>query len=110
MKIAILLKSAPCTDEAGRALQTADDLLTQGYAVSMYLLQEAVRFCQPRGDCANTAKVAELIARNLAVTVLSQDAQLRGIEVAAAGLAVADGSYDTLVDHMTDCERVIGIL
>ena len=31
MKIAILLKSAPCTDEADRALQTASDMLVQGH-------------------------------------------------------------------------------
>lgn len=45
MKIAILLKNGPCTDEAGRALQTADDMLAQGNAVSLYLLHEAVRAC-----------------------------------------------------------------
>lgn len=39
MKIAILLKNGPGTDEAGGALQTADDMLARGNAVSLYLLQ-----------------------------------------------------------------------
>jgi len=108
MKIAILLKNGPCTDEAGRALQTADDMLAQGHTVSLYLLQEAVRFCHPRAECSNTAKLEDLISKNLEVNVLAHDAELRGI--AAAGSVVTDGSYDSLVDLMTSCERVIGIL
>ena len=110
MKIAILLKSGPFTDEAGRALQTAGDMLVQGHAVSLYLLQEAVRFSQPRADCPNTAKLKELIAKNLEVKMLTRDAELRGIDVSAAGPTISDGSYEALVDLMTSCDRVVGIL
>ena len=110
MKIAILLKSGACTDHAARALQTAEDMLAQGHAVSLYLLQEAVRFCQPRAECATTAKFQELIAKKLHVNVLACDAELRGIKVSAAGQAVVEGSYDALVDLMTSSDRVVGIL
>jgi sulfur relay (sulfurtransferase) complex TusBCD TusD component (DsrE family) len=110
MKIAMLLKSGACSDHAARALQTAEDMLAQGHAVGLYLLQEAVRFCQPRAACSATAKFQELIAKNLDVNVLARDAELRGIKVSAAGPAIAEGSYDSLVDLMTSCDRIVGIL
>lgn len=110
MKIAILLKSGPSSDEAGRALQTAADMLDQGHSVVLYLLQEAVRFCRPRAECSNTAKLQRLIAKDLAVRVLTGDAELRGVEVEAAGLSVTNGSYESLVDLMTSCDRVVGVL
>lgn len=110
MKIAMLLKSGPSTDNAGRALQAADDMMAQGHAVSLYLLQEAVRFRQPREGCPNTAKLQELIAKKLEVNVLTQDADLRGIDVAAAGSAISNGTYDSLVDLMASSDRVVGIL
>jgi sulfur relay (sulfurtransferase) complex TusBCD TusD component (DsrE family) len=110
MKIAILLKRGPCTDEACRALQTAGDMLAQGHAVSLYLIQEAVRFCRPGGKCSNSTKLQDLIDNNLEVRMLTRDAELRGIEVAASGQAISDGSYESLVDMMASCDRVIGIL
>jgi sulfur relay (sulfurtransferase) complex TusBCD TusD component (DsrE family) len=110
MKIVILLKSGACTDKAYRALQTAEDMLAQGHCVGLFLLQEAVRFCQPRAECSTTAKLQDLIAKNLKVNVLTVDAELRGIKVSAAGLAVADGSYESLVDQVTCCDQVVGIL
>jgi sulfur relay (sulfurtransferase) complex TusBCD TusD component (DsrE family) len=76
MKIAILLKSGPCTDAAGRALQTADDMLAQGHDVGLYLLQEAVRFYQPRAQCSNIARLQDLIIKNLQVNALTHDAGL----------------------------------
>ena len=60
MKIVILLKSGPCTDEANRALETAEGLLAQGHIGRLYLLQEAVRFCLPRADCRTAAKLQDL--------------------------------------------------
>jgi sulfur relay (sulfurtransferase) complex TusBCD TusD component (DsrE family) len=110
MKIAILLKSGPCTDEAGRALQTAGDMLQQGHAVSLYLLQEAVRFCRPSGKCSNSTSLQDLIDNNLEVLMMTRDAQLRGIEAAAGGPAISVGSYESLVDLMVSCDRVVGIL
>ena len=110
MKTVILLKNGLCTDEAGRALQTADDMLTQGHTVSLFLLQEAVRFCRPRTECANTARLQELILKNLEVNVLTTDAELRGIDIAAADSATKDSSYEALVDLITSSDRVVGIL
>jgi sulfur relay (sulfurtransferase) complex TusBCD TusD component (DsrE family) len=109
MKIAMLLKNGPCTDEAGRALQTADDLLAQGHAVHLYLLQEAARFCQQRNDCAHIAKLQDLTAKNLEVSVLARDAELRGIDAAAA-TGMSNGTYDSLVDLMASSDRVVGLL
>jgi sulfur relay (sulfurtransferase) complex TusBCD TusD component (DsrE family) len=110
MKIVILLKSGPCTDEANRALQAAEDMLAQGHTVSLYLLQEAVRFFHPRADCSNAGKLQDLVGKNLVVNALTTDAELRGIELSAAGSAIADGSYEALVNLMTSCDRVVGIL
>ena len=110
MKIAILLKSGPCTDEAGRALQTAEDMLALGHSVGLVLLQEAVRFCQPPADCSNAAKLQKLVAKNMAVHLLTRDAELRGILSGATGAAIKDGTYESLVDLMTSSDRVVGIL
>lgn len=110
MNIAILLKSGPCTDAAGRALQSAGDMLAQGHSVTLYLLQEAVRFCRPRTECANTAKLSDLVEKDLTVNVLTPDAELRGIAAVTAGPAISEGSYEALVELMTSCDRVVGIL
>ncbi len=110
MKIAILLKSGPCTDEAGRALQTAEDMLAQGHSIGLYLLQEAVRFRQPPADCSNAAKLQDLAAEKMEVNLLTRDAELRGIEAGATGAAIKDGTYESLVDLMSSCDRVVGIL
>ena len=110
MKIAILLKSGPCTDEADRALQTAADMLAQGHSVSLYLLQEAVRFCRPAMKYSSSMGLQKLIDRSLDVHVLSHYAELRGIDAPSAGQAISDGSYESLVDLMESCDRVVGIL
>lgn len=110
MKIAILLKSGPCTDEADRALQTAADMLAQGHTVSLFLLQEAVRFCRPAMKYSNSTGLQKLIDRNLDVHVLNHYAELRGINAPSAGQAISDGSYESLVDLMESCDQVVGIL
>lgn len=110
MKIAILLKSGPCTDQADRALQTAADMLAQGHFVSLYLLQEAVRFCQPAMKCSNSMGLQELIEKNLEVHVLTHDTELRGVHVPSAGQAISAGSYDSLIALLESCDRVVGIL
>lgn len=66
----ILLKNKPCTEKTDPAIQTADDMLAQSHAVSLYLLQEGVRFCQPLADCSNTARLEELIAKHLQMNLL----------------------------------------
>lgn len=111
MKIVILLKNGPNTDEAGRALQTAKDMLEQGHDdVRLYLLQEAVRFGRPRAGCSNSTQLRDLIDKHLEVSVLAGDAGLRGMDFSTAGSAPAEGSYEDLVDLMTSCDRVVGIL
>jgi len=75
MNIAILLKSKPCTDEAGRVLQIAEDTLGQGHALNLYLLQEAVRFCHPISRCSDFADLETLIGKGLKVFVLTSDAK-----------------------------------
>lgn len=47
MNIGFLRKSGPGTVGADRALQSAADMLTQGHSVSLFPMQEAVRFCHP---------------------------------------------------------------
>ena len=110
MKIAILLKRGPCTGEAVRALQTAADMLLQGHTVSLYLLQEAVRFCGPDMKGSNSMGLEELIEKSLEVHVMTRDAELRGINAPSAGQGIIEGSYESLVDLMESCDRVVGIL
>jgi sulfur relay (sulfurtransferase) complex TusBCD TusD component (DsrE family) len=110
MKIAILLKSAPCTDEANRALQTAQDLLAQGHTVSLFLLQEAVRFCQPVTKCSEAMDLRRLTDKNLEVHVLSQDAKLRGLDLTSVGQPISEGSYESLIELLESCDRVVGLL
>jgi sulfur relay (sulfurtransferase) complex TusBCD TusD component (DsrE family) len=110
MKIAILLKNGPCTDEAARALQTAGDMLSQGHTVSLYLLQEAVHLCRQGMTCSGSIDLQSLIKKNLRVHVLTHDAELRGISVPSADQAISGGSYESLIDLMESCDRVVGVL
>lgn len=110
MKIAILLRSGPCTDEADRALQTAADLLAQGHTVSLFLLQEAVRFCGSAMKCSDSMDLGRLTDKNLEVHVLKQDAMLRGMDVTSVGRPISEGSYESLIDLLESCDRVIGLL
>jgi sulfur relay (sulfurtransferase) complex TusBCD TusD component (DsrE family) len=109
MKIAILLKSSPQTDEAGRALETAADMLAQEHTVSLFLLQDAVLFCQLNGNSPNSMRLRELVAQNLEVHVLMRDAKLRGLKAFADG-DYMEGSYESVVDLFESCDRVVGIL
>ncbi len=110
MKIGLLLKSGPGTDNAGRALQTAEDMLAKGHSVSLFLLQEGVRFCSLGTRTPGPVDLRKLMDMKAEVHVLSDDARLRGIEVGTAGQEVLTGSYESLVDLMDSCDRVIGIL
>jgi sulfur relay (sulfurtransferase) complex TusBCD TusD component (DsrE family) len=110
MKIAILLKSGPCTQGADRALQTAEDLLAQGHQVSLFLLQEAVRFCRPPAKRSDFVDLRHLIDKNLEVHVLTHDAKLRGMEVTSVGQPILEGSYESLIDLLESSDRAIGLL
>lgn len=109
MKIAILLKNGPGTTEAARTLQTAADLIDQGHTVSLYLLQEAVRFCSHSPQDSGPTALRSLMGKNLSVHVLARDAELRGIRLASTAQAVTQGSYESLVDLLESSDRVIGI-
>jgi sulfur relay (sulfurtransferase) complex TusBCD TusD component (DsrE family) len=110
MKIAVLLKSGPCTDEADRAFQTAADMVAQGHTVSLFLLQEAVRFCLSSVKCSNSRGLLELMDKNLEVHVLAHDAELRGIDVHLSEQGILSGTYDSLIALLESCDRVVGIL
>jgi sulfur relay (sulfurtransferase) complex TusBCD TusD component (DsrE family) len=85
-------------------------MMAEGQSVSLFLLQEAVRFCQHRTECENTSNLQGLIEKDLVVVAMTCDAKLRGISVSAANSGIQDGSYTSLVDLMTSCDRVVGIL
>jgi len=110
MKIVILLKNEPCTPEADRALQTAADMLAQGHTVNLFLVQEAVRFCHPGMTSSNSMGLQELTEESLEVHVLISDAKLRGITASSTGGLILEGSYESLVDLMESCDRIVGIL
>lgn len=110
MKIAVLLKSGPGSENAERAFQTVSDMLQQGHRVSLFLIQEAVRFCcgDIRSDRPMTFK--KLMDKDLEVHALNDDAELRGIDVTSTNQSVLEGSYDSLISLIESCDRVVGIL
>ncbi|MFP3980407.1 MAG: DsrE family protein [Desulfobacterales bacterium] len=110
MKIAVLLKSGPGTDNAERALKTAEDMMEAGHSVNLFLLQEAVRFCRPTASPAGAGMIEPLAEKGLDIQVLTRDAALRGLDTESSGNQFSKGSYDSLVDLMESCDRVIGIL
>jgi sulfur transfer complex TusBCD TusB component (DsrH family) len=110
MKIGLLLKSGPGSDNAVRALQTAGDMLAAGHSVSLFLLQEGVRLCSPGPGPSGPIGLQALMDRDLEVHVLTDDARLRGIDAVAGRPDLLAGSYESLVDLMESCDQVIGIL
>jgi sulfur relay protein TusB/DsrH len=110
MKIAILLRSGQSTAESDRALQTAKDMLARGHSVSLYLLQDAVNFCQPGLKRFSSIDLYSLIDKNLMVYVLSRDAELRGIDATSTIQSITKGDYESLMDLLESSDRVIGLL
>jgi sulfur relay (sulfurtransferase) complex TusBCD TusD component (DsrE family) len=110
MKVTMLLKSGPCTDEADFALRAAADMLEQGHTVSLFLLQEAVRFCGPVIKRSDSMDLRPLLSKNLEVHVLAHDAELRGVDVQSMSQPISRGSYESLIDLLESSERVVGIL
>ena len=110
MKIAVLLKSGPTTTEAHRAFQVAADMLTQGHSVHLYLLQDAVNLCRPNLVYSSSVDLSRLIDEKLRVSVLIQDAELRGIDLKSVKQAISAGDYESLMDLMESSDRVIGML
>jgi sulfur relay (sulfurtransferase) complex TusBCD TusD component (DsrE family) len=110
MKIAVLLKSGPFSNESSRALRVASDMLSQGHAVNLYLLQDAVHFCQPDIENAASIELNRLVDKKLRVNFLIQDAKLRGIDVKSIKHEISGGNYEELMDLMESSDRVIGLL
>jgi len=110
MKIAVLLKSAPSSVEACRALQVAEDMLSQGHSVALYLLQDAVRFCQPDLNTAPSEELDRLVGKKLEVSFLIQDAELRGMDVKTVKEGLSGGDFELLMDLLEDSDRTIGLL
>ncbi len=110
MKAAVLLKSGPGTDNAERALQTVRDMLDAGHGVSLFLLQEGVRFCDTKTARTEAEGLEALAGMGLDIHVLTRDAALRGMNTESTGNLFTGGSYESLVDLMASCDRVVGIL
>jgi sulfur transfer complex TusBCD TusB component (DsrH family) len=110
MKITILLKSGPASVEAQRVIQVAADMMSQGDAVHLYLLQDAVHLSRAALKTDVSTALDRLIDQGLDVSFLSQDAELRGLDVSGVPDKISGGTYDTLVDLMTSSDRVIGLL
>jgi sulfur transfer complex TusBCD TusB component (DsrH family) len=110
MKIAILLKSGPDTAEAERTLAMASDMLSQGHAVTLCLLQDAVHLCRSGACFHAAAHLRTLLEKHLAVQALKPDCSLRGIDLVPENNAISTGDYSSLIDLIESSDRVIGIL
>ena len=110
MKIAVLLKSGPSTAEADRALNLANEMLSQKHSVSLCLLQDAVHLCRPSMECSASVSFQSLLEKNLMVHVLTHDSALRGIDLTSANKSILAGDYDSLIDLLESSDRVVGIL
>jgi len=110
MKIAILLKNGPSSVAAQRVMQIAADMMSQGDTVHLYLLQDAVYLSRTEIKTGPVTALDRLVNQGLEVSFLTQDAELRGLDVSAIPDKISSGTYDTLVDLMTSCDRVIGLL
>jgi sulfur transfer complex TusBCD TusB component (DsrH family) len=110
MKITILLKSGPSSVEAQRVIQVAADMMSQGDAIHLHLLQDAVHLSRAALKTDVSKALDRLIDQGLDVSFLTQDAELRGLDVSGVPDKISGGTYDTLVDLMTSSDRVIGLL
>jgi sulfur transfer complex TusBCD TusB component (DsrH family) len=110
MKVLILLKSGPDTVEAERTLKTASDLLSQGHAVTLCLLQEAVHFYRGELQFPTVSSLQALMDRNLIVQALQPDCSLRGITPSSETSRITAGDYSSIVDLIESSDRTIGLL
>jgi hypothetical protein len=51
-----------------------------------------------------------LVDQGFEESFLTQDAEMRGLDVSAVPDKISGGTYDTPVDRMTSSDRVIGLL
>jgi sulfur relay (sulfurtransferase) complex TusBCD TusD component (DsrE family) len=80
MKVAILLKSGPDSAEAERTLTIASDMLSQGHAVTLCLMHDAVHLCRSGASSPAAVHLQYLMEKHLSVKALKQDCSLRGID------------------------------
>ena len=110
MKVAILLKSGPDSAEAERTLTIASDMLSQGHAVTLCLMQDAVHLCRSGVNSPAAVHLQILLETQLSVNALKQDCSLRGIDLVSEKNAINTGDYSSLIDLIESSDRVIGIL
>lgn len=110
MKVAILLKSGPDSAEAQRTLTIASDMLSQGHAVTLCLMQDAVHLCRSGASSPAAVHLQTLLEKQLSVKALKQDCSLRGIDPVSGKNAINTGDYSSLIDLIESSDRVIGIL
>lgn len=110
MKITILLKSRPSSVKAHRALQVTADMMTQGNAVNLFLLQDAVHLTNPNLNNTAFIEFSRLLDEGLKAGFLIQDATLRGMDVESVKPEISGGTYETLLNFMESSDRVIGLL
>ena len=110
MKVVILLKSGPDSAEAERTLTIASDMLSQGHAVTLCLMQDAVHLCRSGASFPAAFHFQTLLEKQLPVTALKQDCSLRGIDPVSEKNAIKTGDYSSLIDLIESSDRVIGIL
>lgn len=110
MKVAILLKSGPDTAETERTLTMASDMLTQGHAVTLCLLQDSIHLCRSGADFQAAGCFQKLLEKQLAVQVLKSDCHLRGIDPVSETGRITACDYSSIVDLIESADRTIGIL
>lgn len=110
MKVVILVKSGPDSAEIERVLTMASDMLSQGHAVTLCLLQDAVHLCRAGARFPARTRLQRLLDKNAAVHALKPDCALRGIDPTAEAGRISAGGYASIVGLMESSDRTIGIL
>jgi len=110
MKLLILLKSGPDSAEAERTLTIASDMLSQGHAVTLCLVQNAVHLCRVELQSPVVSRLRTLIDKHLVVQALLSDCSLRGITPPSDTSRIATGDYSSIVNLIESADRTIGVL
>jgi sulfur relay protein TusB/DsrH len=108
--ILFLLRSAPTHPDAPRALDFARSLKSQGHAVSVLLLQDAVLAGVKVEGPATDSHIAQTLQSGISVYALDEDLALRGLTEAKLWEGLCVANYTELVDLMDRHARVVGAL
>ena len=109
MKCLIVIKSGPGTPEMTRGLRLAADLLGQGGAVQVVLLQDAVHLSRTGPDHPDRAAAQSLAEGGAHLAFIEADLILRGFG-GTAGQIFQPLDYPALVGLMTSCDKVVGAI